>query len=360
MRWLPPILLLVAITAMAGSVNKDKVNKNATASPTDNRTPVFTEKLKQLLLEKRAAQFVLGNTRQGRSVEAYYFPGTSDQNAIVVGGVHGSELSSIAVTGELIRQIQGGQQIFYNVIIIPCLFPDNAAMAHRFASEIGSEKNIGRYSFTQAPDPNRQMPTPGYCLDEQNQKDHAGRLIENENSWFLQLIQVFKPRRIASVHAIRNRNFAGFFADPRTDEKSMALGYETDSSLAVMMATTAEEMGGQAAGNRVKAKSNALYYKDPAPVARGMFQKRNFNGSALGAERGKGISLGSWATTAVKDTANPGKNRNAIRVITIEFPGSKRPGDYTDPLQQRYCNHSVQAYAGAIRQVFLGNYFIEE
>ncbi|HEX5655418.1 MAG TPA: hypothetical protein VFX58_20250 [Chitinophagaceae bacterium] len=357
MRWLLPILLLVAITALAGSAKKEKVNAGG---PGDNRTPFFTEKLKQLLLEKKAAQFVLGSTRQGRSVEAYYFPGTSDLNAIVVGGVHGSELSSIAITGELIRQLQEGQQIFYNVIVIPCLFPDNAARAILFANEIGSEKNIGRYSFARAADPNRQMPTPGHCLDELHQKDHTGRLIENENSWFLQLIQAFKPQRIASVHAIRNRDYAGFFADPRTDEKSMALGYETDSSLSVMMAKTAEEMGGQAPGNRVNGRPNALYYKDPAPVARGLFQKRNFNGSAPGAGRGTGISLGSWATTAVKDPANPGNDRNAIRVITIEFPGSKRPGDYPDPLRQRHCNHSVQAYAGAIRQVFLGNYFTEE
>ena len=345
MRLLFSSMLLVAMTALASTDNPSKIS--------------FSEKLKKVLVEKKAARFELGRSKKGQAIEAWFFPGTSDKKALVIGGVHGSELSSIEVVRTLLQQLQRGDNIYYNVIVIPVLFPDNAQTACNHTNEIGSEKNIGRYSFSGAPDPNRQMPAPGQAFDELDGRDPAGRKVEEENVLLLQLIDAFKPQRIASVHAIRNKQFAGFFADPRTDENGFALGYATDSCLAVAMAAHVKQGGGQAPGNMLGKRPNALYYKDPVPVAKNEFQKRNITGSPMPGYKGNGISLGTWAATAVKDINDSSKNRDAIRIITIEFPGSKRPLDYTNARLKNNCQQQVRLFASAIRTVFLHDYCLE-
>ena len=161
------------------------------------------------------------------------------------------------------------------------------------------------------------------------------------------------------MHAIRNTEFAGFFADPRTDENGLALGYAEDSSLAMTMAQHVHDGGGKAPGNKIRNAPTALYYKDPQPAPKGYFQKRNFTGSPMPGHKGSGVSLGTWASTAVKDPANPSNDRDAIRIITIEFPGSKRPVDYSNDRLKQVCNRQVKNYASAIQYVFLQEYFVE-
>jgi hypothetical protein len=154
----------------------------------------------------------------------------------VIGGVHGTELSGIEVAEALIEKLAGGIQSYYHVIIIPCLFADNASIARSNSIEIGSVANIGRYSFSTSADPNRQMPSPGKPFDESETIDHLGREIEKENRLLLRLITAFKPERIASIHGIRDLKYAGIYADPRTDDRGYALGFQSDSSLAIEMA----------------------------------------------------------------------------------------------------------------------------
>ena len=316
--------------------------------------------LKKILEERKTTRFLLGQSKEMRTIEAWFFPGTSEKKALVIGGVHGTELSSTEVARTLIRKLLQGEKNYYNVIVIPCLFPDNAAAATNNVDAIGSTANIGRYSFSTAADPNRQMPSPGQPFDEGSGKDHMGREIEKENQLLLRLINLFRPERIANIHAIRDVEHAGIYADPRTDSKSYALGFETDSSLAVEMALAVDNSGGYIPGNQLNKKPTALYYKDPTPVARGSFQKRNFAGSSLANNRGSGISLGTWASTAVSDTKYPLLNRNAMRILTIEFPGYKRPDDYKDGNQKEYFNRQVEIYASAIEKIFLREYFVEE
>src|SRR6266498_4246731 len=85
--------------------------------------------IQKILKEKKAANFSLGKSKKRRSILAWYFPGTSEKNALVIGGVHGSELSAIEVAETLVQNLLTGEKIYYNVIIVPCLFPDNAATA---------------------------------------------------------------------------------------------------------------------------------------------------------------------------------------------------------------------------------------
>jgi hypothetical protein len=358
-------LLFIALTVLtsAGSSGTTKsagIADTAVTTVVTNIEVLYSEELTKILTERKASNFVLGRSQQGRNIEAYFFPGTSDKRALVIGGVHGSELSSIEVAKQLLQTLKTGDSIFYNVIVIPSLFPDNAEKAKRLPSQIGGVENIGRYSFPGAVDPNRQMPTPGRSFDEEDALDHAGRKIENENTFLLDLIDQYRPQRIVNLHAIRDSSYAGIFADPRTNEKGFALGYETDSMLAVMIAQHIKQHGGYIPGNCLHKKPTALYYKDPAAAPAGSLQKRNFSGSSLPGKRGGGVSLGTWASTAVVDERDPTKNREAMRILTMEFPGSKRPSDYTSKNQQAFYQQQVELYAAALKNIFLGNYFIEE
>lgn len=358
MRWILSILLLIAFSATAG-VDGPTTGKNRSLGSSTFNAPGFAEQLGKIILERKPARINLGFSKGGRFVEAFFFPGSSDKKALVIGGVHGSELSSVEVSRNLIRQLENENASYYNVIIVPCLFPDNMATALKYYEEIGSEKNIGRYTHNKAADPNRQMPSPGTFNNNLMFCDHAGREIEGENILLLQLINEFRPQRIASVHAIRNTNCAGFFADPRTNAQGIALGYETDSSLAISMARHVFENGGNVAGNHLREGPRSLYYNDPVAQPRGKFQPRKTLGTFLPGERGWGISLGTWGATAVKDISEPTADRDAMRVITIEFPGSKRPGDYLSSIQQIQCDRTVSQYASAIRTIFLQEYFVE-
>lgn len=360
----PSILLLLAFTILSAATNSSKGKVPATANTivTSSAIPgfLYPEELNKILLGRKAAQFTIGKSKLGRAIEAYFFPGTSDKRALVIGGMHGSELSSIEVANELMLQLRNNDGIYYNVIIIPSLFPDNAEQAKQNPLLIGSVDNIGRYSYPGATDPNRQMPTPGKPFDENDSLDHAGRKTENENALLLELIDQYRPGRIVNLHAIRTAENAGVYADPRTNHLGMALGFATDSSLAVIIARHIFDNGGYVPGNRLNHQPTALYYKDPAAVAAGAFQKRNMSGSPVPGHKGGGVSMGTWASTAVMDENNPGKNRDAIRLITMEFPGSKRPVDYPNPKQRRYCQQQIEWYAAALKAVFLGGYFVED
>ncbi|MDP4263363.1 MAG: M14 family zinc carboxypeptidase [Bacteroidota bacterium] len=307
----------------------------------------------------KITQFSLGSSQQGRKIGAFYFPGTSKQRALVIAGVHGSELSSVEVAWQLIRQLMQDDPPYYSVIIIPSLFPDNSIKAMNDPALIGGVANIGRYTFPFSVDPNRQMPSPGEAYDENNGTDHLGRFIEKENQLLLQLIQSFRPQRIVNLHAIRNKDYGGVYADPRTDQNGIALGFSSDSSLAIRIAACIHQHGGNVEGNNLDREPTALYYKDPIPAPAGFLQKRNMTGSALNANRGSGVSLGTWGATAVGNKKDPSKNRDAMRIITIEYPGYKRPGDYTAVSQQLFQQRQVELFASAIRTIFLGPYFTE-
>lgn len=363
MQLRPSLLLILAFTVLSAATNSMNETPETSAAEKiiiNSAAFRYSEELDKILLDKKTAQFAIGKSKQGRAIEAFYFPGASDKRALVIGGMHGSELSSIEVAHELLSQVRTNDSIYYNVIIIPSLFPDNADQARQNPLLIGSMDNIGRYSYPGAVDPNRQMPTPGKAFDEHDSLDHAGRKTENENVMLLELIDQYRPQRIINLHAIRTIENAGVYADPRTDHNGLALGYATDSSLAISIAKHIYDNGGDVPGNHITTKPTALYYKDPLPAANGFLQKRNMSGSPMPGHKGGGISIGTWASTAVMDENNPSKNRNAIRLITLEFPGSKRPVDYLHPRQQAWCRRQVERYAAALRTIFLGEYFVEE
>lgn len=289
----------------------------------------------------------IGHSREGRSINGWYFPGTTNKRAIVLSGVHGSELSAIDVANLVVKQLYDGRTPAYHTLIIPCLFPDNAVMAASVPGEIGSPANIGRYSKNAMSDPNRQMPVAGTAFDSSAALDSRGRAIENENRLLLQLIQQFQPERIISIHAIREKKFAGVFADPKTDANGTALGFSEDSALALRMAAYIQKHGGKVQGNLSGNAPNAKYHSDPAIAPAGTLQTRSSANGHSG-----GTSLGTWAATATKKISYV-PNRDAITILTMEFPGARRPQDYVTSEERALCERTQLAYARSITDIFL-------
>jgi len=309
-------------------------------------SPSWYAKYQSLLRQGKKGKFILGYTKAGLPVEAWYFPGTTNKRALIIGGMHGSELSSVDVAQMVITQLDAADASQYHVIVIPKLFPDNISRA----THAHSTSNIGRYSSANHPDPNRQMPPLGKSFDPQFPFDALGRPIEKENCLLLDLIQHFRPERIANLHAIRDASRAGVYADPRTDCNGIALGFQQDSVVAVTMAKFIGENGGLVPGNQLQTLPTALYYKDPVAVREGNIQKRNLKGSVLPNNRGGGVSLGSWATTQVCEGAN---TRDAMMLITVEFPGYHSYKQCRDKEKTtRFMN--VYLYATAVTRIFLG------
>ncbi|NTS43866.1 hypothetical protein HRG84_23500 [Flavisolibacter sp. BT320] len=307
--------------------------------------------------QKKTGKFVLHTTKKGQALDVYYFPGKSDKNAVVIGGMHGSELSSIEVAMALVKKLSQGEKPYYNVVIIPTLFPDNAALARK-DDKNRVANNTGRYTNEHTPDPNRQMPLLGKPYVEAVSRDAMGREIEGENAALLQLLQTVKPDRLVSIHAIKDKARAGVFADPRTDCSGYALGYDSDKALALLMAQRIQELGGICPGNNLEAEPTTLYYLDPPVAQQGQKQERSFDGSK-GTGRGIGVSLGSWSSTAVCHEEES-LSRPAIRTFTMEFPGYKRPIEYKTEADQKLFEKLVQVYASSIHNIFLQSYFVEE
>ena len=317
----------------------------------------FSIAVADLLQQKAAQKKVLVYTRQNKPVELWFFPGRSEKKALVIGGMHGSELSSVEVAGALIRQLAAGEPPFYNVIIIPSLFPDNAQTA---LADTANRvlKNIGRYTGQQSADPNRQMPAAGQPFLMGKPLDAAAREIETENQALLHLVQTYLPQRLISIHAIRDPGRAGVFADPRTDCRGTALGFATDQQLALLMANDITCAGGVCPGNNLAVAPTALYYLDPLVAPEGQEQVRSYQ-LQTGAGRGTGVSLGTWCSTAVCDDVRA-YNRPAIRTLTMEFPGYQIPAEFSLDEDRKKCLQLIQAYASSIRTVFLHAFLVEE
>jgi hypothetical protein len=351
--------LLCSMKTVAQSLLNDiaflSVSREIAANISEKKFDTKSSELSFAYLEtffknKQRTRAVLGYTKQNRPVDVYYFPGTSDKRALIIGGMHGSELSSVEVAMNIVRLLSNGDCTYYDVLIIPSLFPDNVASAH---SKLNTKKltNFGRYTSEASADPNRQMPSLGKEFDKEKPFDFNGRLIEKENQYLLQLIQDYKPSRIVNLHAIKDITKAGIYADPRTDCNGLALGFETDSSLAVSMANYICEKGGRVPGNNLAMNPTALYYHDPQIAAVGSLQKRNLHGSPLPKDRGFGVSLGGWATSAI--CKEDSLVRDAIPLITVEFPGYKPSFAYATEVEKEQCQFNIQLYSAAVTSIFL-------
>lgn len=152
-------------------------------------------------------------------IEAHFFPGASNERALVIAGVHGSERQGIEVARILIDDVLKKAQPHYSVIVVPSLFP---AHAHK---NWGDEGKRERDTFTNRnfPDLNQEVADykGGEALDAAGKpikakEDEKGRVktILPENVMLMELIDRFQPTRIISIHGTHSPSSAGVFADP--------------------------------------------------------------------------------------------------------------------------------------------------
>ncbi len=259
-------------------------------------------------------EFVLGETAQGRPLRVLQFPGRTTRRALVIAGVHGSEQSGIEAV-ELLRQSleSAAQPPYFTVILVPIVFPDNYERARREGST----------------PTNRNFPAPGESLSRARERgqarrrprgpiDERGHGILPENIMLMNLIERFRPERIASVHSTRTAASAGVFSDPET-------GPASDLAL---------EMAQQIAG------------VNPDWVRGNSGDNPVWSGGTPG-----GTSLGGWGPGAVnegRETDRPG----AI-VITVEIRRGHRSDDpdTADPEERLL---EIEAHRDALRDIFLG------
>ncbi len=304
----------------------------------------------------------LGESKNKRTVKAYYFPGKSSEKALVVGGIHGSELSAIEVAELLLQDLQQStEKPYFSVVLVPVLFPDNREVTEQEWQKSQPDKGIGRYTLGQPEekryDPNRKYPQAGTAYDPNNPIGASGVPMEPENVMLLELINAFQPTRIAALHSIQDSRFAGFYADPRTDSSQVAKGYTQDEALALRISNRALAEGAEVPGNSeigreainksskkkmsaASVKHTALYPRDPPIAEKGKPQDRDTEGNTS--------SFGAWSSTDVKG------GRPAMTTITMEVDTgrpSHKPGDSNTNADRL---KDLKARSIALREVFLG------
>jgi hypothetical protein len=264
---------------------------------------------------------------QGKTrVEAYFFPGTSDRRAMVIGGVHGTEHSGVEVVMDLLADLQkpGTPTPFYSVIIVPVIFPENLAANSRTTTETSE-------------DPNRNFPAVGTGLSKSKGKgtvalDSQGRPIEPGNVILIDLIERFQPERIASVHGHSEppkhpkpgKDMPGIFDDPRAGTQEKA----ADDALALKMAKAAAAKGVSVPGNWLGDPQNETSeYPPGAP------------------KMSKGVSLGDYGPEA--SDARP-----AMTVVTVEAYGYDASDEKSKAGKKR--KKELESLASVLQDIFLG------
>jgi hypothetical protein len=259
------------------------------------------------------ATFGVGAGRQ--PIRAYFFPGTISQRAMIVGGVHGTEQAGVEVVNILLERMRapGAHAPYYSVIIVPELFPENVAANRR--------KTPGRR------DPNRQMPAVGASPGT---LDTEGDPIEPENLVLLDLVERFRPERLASVHGHSPPRTGG--ADMPGITSDARPGHEAeDRALALSMARTAAAMpgGARVPGNRLGTPGEtAVYPTSTAPHE-------------------AGVTLGDYGSHATS-------TRPPMNMILIETYGYGNSSSQRDPAARATRRIELESLATVLRDIFLG------
>jgi hypothetical protein len=306
-------------------------------------------------LEKLKAQdradVSLGKTAGGREVNAVYFKGAIDEVALVIAGVHGSELSGVEIAQRLIKLLGAPNAVrpFFTVVIVPELFPDNVDAKRKWEASVvkagtklkldayqrarDKAKDPGRFTAGSTVDPNRQFPEIGKPFDPANPVDAKGRPIERENIMLLTLIDRFKPTRVASLHAIKDPKDAGIYADPHPSTIGTA-GPQKDladraDKLAQFMAEKAQKEGAKVPGNFREGSFSSLYPGQDPKLSEEQIKREN--------KRGR--SFGQW-----------GPGTGAI-VLTIEV-NEQHATD--SPVEHPGRDKELEGHAQALKEIFVG------
>jgi hypothetical protein len=212
---------------------------------------------------------VLGpkGTRVQRPIEAFFFRGSSDRRALVIAGVHGTERQGMEVAQDLIHDLQPpAPPPVFSAIIVPSLFPDDAASRSREAGSTPTNRNF--------PPPSEDLAAAtaaggGKAVDaSKNSKGSRTREILPENQLLLQLIEKFHPERILSLHGTSGPGSAGVFYDSRsltpTEEKTARFLAHASA----FMQIPPDQQEGPEGQQRLQALEDRLYQHASAQLLR--------------------------------------------------------------------------------------------
>ncbi|MEO6701969.1 MAG: hypothetical protein ABI140_17495, partial [Jatrophihabitantaceae bacterium] len=307
-----------------------------------------------------------------KPIEAHFFTGATDRRALVIAGVHGSERQGMAVARMLIDLLKTRQPAL-TTIVVPSLFPDNAAQG-----EFGKREGA---TLT-----NRNFPTPDKDLaatQAAGSVDANGKQVLPENLLLLELIERFHPERIISIHGTWDPNLAGVSYDPRAlnaDEQQRAASarvsgrtnYSADGeeqanaelrtglrANQLKSANEADRRKSLAAAAQIDSATKGLPGRDArvaldklkphASVAGNYDSAGELTKARWGGDSPKGVSLGGYAPARGISvfTVEPAIDRN------VEDYRDK-PGKVADKVSAADRKIELQAYAEAVHTVLLG------
>jgi hypothetical protein len=277
------------------------------------------------------------------SVEAFYFRGTSDRRALIIGGVHGSEPGGVEVVHDLLELLRSpaAPMPFFSVIIVPELFAANIHASRKQEDRRASLGSVGAMvsgaaTSVPAPDPNRQFPAIGNdpatdptlnCVVDEQQ-----RCIEPENLALLDIIHRFQPERVASVHghsaqtntaALLAKGGPSITTDPRPGQ------VVEDQNLTLAMALEAQRLGVRIPGNFMgTARQTTTYPTGTAPAM------------------SKGLTLGQWGSHATS-------TRPAMNIILIETFGNATSATARTAALRKARKTELMNLAQVLRNFFL-------
>ena len=295
-----------------------------------------------------------GSTVQ-RSVTARYVAGRTSRRALVIAGVHGSEVQGVEVAGQLLTDLANAKnQPEMSAVIVPDLFPDDSAYRDR--------EGPGAH-------PNRNFPDPSKDLASSGGKDALGQKIRPENAMLMQLIERFAPERIISIHGTWDPSLAGVSYDERSlnaveEARAQSWGINPDSDEAnappglvnarragfQQAADTKDNALALGAASLIDTKTSQGTTKGPArsglkhPSVAGNFKGNSAQPNFAKWEGGmdKGVSLGGYAS------------KRGISIFTVEPPDNKKLSEFKGA-DQTARDVEIKAYAEAVRTILLGS-----
>jgi hypothetical protein len=339
-------------------------------------------------LADRLAAGELGTTSGKRSLELRHFAGKTTRRALVIGGVHGTERQGVQVA-RLLEHDLASSPADFSVLLIPVMFPDNAA-----AGKLGTREG--------ATPTNRNFPTADKDLAASKGKDAQGRDILPENQLLMEVMERYKPERIISLHGTWDAGKAGVFYDPRKLSASERQQVELEAAASASASARPRAADGEGSSEAVfqqlykgavergtAAKLGAVDAADLDLSLRAAKlidaqtsgiagrDARDLSGSATTKAQGDARKLhgsvaGNIGTSGSMDTGHwggdvPGgvslggyASQRGISIFTVEPPVNRNIGDYAaggdtagDKVTMADRQKELQAYADAVRTVLL-------
>lgn len=316
-------------------------------------------------LADRLGASALGKTAGKRSIELRFFPGKTTRRALVIGGVHGTERQGVQVARLLEKDLAATPSDF-SVLLVPVLFPDNAA-----SGPLGIREQKDKPT-------NRNFPDPGKDLAASGGKDATGRDILPENQLLMQLMERFKPERIISLHGTQHPEKAGVFYDPREltadeargpaasarprpsdSEGSSEARYRALYKHKLAAAEAADKDLSLRAAQLIDAATTGVKGREARNLGAG---KQHPSVAGNVGPSGK-VDTGHWGgVVPVGTSLGDYASARGTSIFTVEPPVNRNIADYgkggnnaREKVNQADRTTELQAYADAVRTVLLAN-----